>query len=133
VILRPSTPYAEREVRAVHVEGAVAVDKPVAGFYRMRVGRNTVAIGINLWFGAPHDPVTGEELDRSWRWQALADDEPIDFNRIWPDCAADPITEHEYRRMVARKAWARQHAPDSAFAETGRRLDPLSTKNPLPF
>jgi hypothetical protein len=130
---RVSIPYAEREVRAVHVEGAVDISQPVEGFYRMRLSRGSVAVGIKLWFGAPHDPITGEELDRSWRWQALADDEPIDLERVWPQCAAEPIAEAEYRRMVARKAWAREHAPDSAYAETGRRLDPLSLNNPLPF
>lgn len=130
---RDTSPYGEREVKAIAVAGAVDVTTPVAGFYRQRLGRDTVIGGVRLWFGPPHDPVTGEEMDRSWRWQAEFNGEPIEFDRVWPVCAGDPIIEDDYRRYCARVAWARQHAPDSAYAETGRRIDPLSTSTPLPF
>jgi hypothetical protein len=128
-----SIPYGEREVRPVYVPGQVDVSEPVAGFYRLRLGRDTITGGVRLWFGPPHDPVTGEELDRSWRWQAEFNGEVIDFDRVWPVCAGDQITEQEYQRYIARRDWARENAPDSAYAERGRRLDPLSTKSPLPF
>lgn len=132
-IHRPSIPYAERAVRPVHVHGAVSVSEPVAGFYRHKLGRSTVRAGVRIWHGPPADPVTGEIMDRSWRWQAEVNGEPIDFERVWPMCAGEPITEDEYRRYCARKAWAEQHAPDSAYAQTGRKYDPLSSKTPLPF
>lgn len=130
---RVSQPYAEREVKPVYVEGQVAISEPVAGFYRMSLGRGSVDVGIKLWFGPPSDPITGELLDRGYRWQALADDEPMEFEAAWPKCAGDPISAQEYRRLVARKAWAREHAPDSSYAQTGRRRDPLSTREPTPF
>ena len=126
-------PYGSREVRAVHVEGAVDVTTPVAGFYRFRMFSGSVRGGVKLWNGPPSDPVTGEILDRSWRWQAEFDGKPVDFSRVWPQCAGDPITEREYTHYVMRRAWARENAPDSAFAEVGRKVDLLSTDNPLPF
>lgn len=128
-----STPYGEREVRAVHVEGAVDVTKPTEGFYRFKARSGAVYGGMHIFYGPPRDPITGEEMDRSWRWQAEFNGEPFDFDRAWPVCAGNPITEVEYRTYCARQEWARQHAPDSAYAETGKRLDPLSTANPLPF
>lgn len=125
--------YGEAAVGAVAVAGAVDVETPVEGFYRHRLRGGTVTGGVRLWFGPPHDPVTGEVMDRSWRWQALFDGEPVDFDRVWPACAGSPITEDDYRRYVARKRWAQQHAPDSAYAVTGRKVDPLSPSTPLPF
>jgi hypothetical protein len=110
------------------------VETPVAGFYRVRMGAGTVAIGVRLWFGAPLDPVTGEELDRGHRWQAQADDGSfLDFERVWPACARDPITEADFDARRARRAWARENAPDSAYAELGRKVDRLSRSEPLPF
>jgi hypothetical protein len=133
-MMRVSVPYAEREVRAVYVPGQIDVSEPMAGFYRMRIGAGTVSIGIRILFGAPHDPVTGEPLDRSLRWQAFADDgELLDWDRIWPACAKHPITEAEFRAKQGRRAWAEQAAPDSAYADRKAKYDPLSRSTPLPF
>lgn len=130
---RGSTSYSGAEARTVIVDGAVDVTEPVAGFYRCRLGSGSVWAGVYLWHGPPLDPVTGEELDRSWRWQAAWNGEPVPFDTVWPKCAADPITPAEYRRFIATQRWAREHAPDSSYAERGRRHDPLSTREPLPF
>lgn len=133
MIRTDSTPYAQRPVRTINVPGSIPVAEPIAGFYRHRLGRGTVQVGVRIWHGPPCDPVTGEELDRSLRWQAEIDGEYTDFERVWPACAGQPITEDEYRRYVARKAWARENAPDSAYAKTVRKIDRLSTNTPLPF
>jgi hypothetical protein len=110
------------------------VSQPVAGFFRHRLARGTVVCGVEIRFGAPLDPVTGEELDRTPRWMAFVDGEYFDdWNRIWPACTGSPITEAEYRALIARREWARQHAPESAYAEVGRRVDPLSRATPLQF
>lgn len=131
---RSAVPYAQREVRAVAVANAVDVTEPAAGFYKVKLSRDTVLRAVQLWYGPPADPVTGEELDRSWRWQAMLDDGAlIDLDRVWPVCARDPITEQEFKRCSARVEWAREHAPTSAYAERGVKLDPLSTDMPLPF
>lgn len=128
---RQDRTYADRSARLVRVNG-LDVSQPVAGFYRMRLRGGAVKSAIRVWFGPPHDPVTGEELDRFWRWQATADGEPADFDRIWPACATDVLTESEYTFLIRRRAWAKQNAPRSAYA-TGRRYDPLDPANPLPF
>lgn len=130
---RAPVTYTEARAIMARAFGGVDASEPVAGFYRTRLGRDTVILGIRIWYGPPHDPVTGEVMDRSWRWQAVANNEPVDFDTVWPRCAGEPITEAEYRTFVARQAWARQHAPDSAYAERGRKVDRLSTRTPLPF
>ncbi|MBF5091315.1 hypothetical protein F1640_15110 [Novosphingobium sp. NBM11] len=128
----PAT-YADAQAVMARTFRGVDASEPVAGFYKVRLGRDTIILGVRLWFGPPHDPETGEVMDRSWRWQAEANGEPIDFDTVWPKCAGEPVTEAEYRSLVARQAWARQHAPDSAYAERGRKVDRLSTSTPLPF
>jgi hypothetical protein len=124
--------YAGRSRDAQRFDG-IDVTTPVAGFYRARLVSGGVRGGVRLFYGPPKDPVTGEELDRSHRWQAEFDGEPVDFNRVWPVCAGEPISEEDYRRYCARKAWAEQHAPNSAYAERTRRIDPLAPETPMPF
>lgn len=112
----------------------IDVTEPEAGFYRTRLAGRSVAVGVRLYFGPPLDPITGEELDRGWRWLAEVNGEPYAYlDRVWPVCAGDEITEAEYHNYCARQRWARERAPDSAYAQPGRRYDPLSNDNPLPF
>lgn len=124
--------YSDRSRRGEPYAG-IDVSTPVAGYYRFRFGVGRIRGGVRVWFGPPHDPVTGEELDRSWRWQALFNGEPVDFDRVWPACGGDPITEADYQHYCERTAWARENAPESAYADTKRWHDPLSTSSPLPF
>lgn len=106
-------------------------DQPVAGHYRTRLRSGAVPVGIRIWFGAPLDPVTGEEMDRSHRWQALANDRPIDLDRVWPRCAGEPITASEYAYLVAQQRWGEANAPDAPQADPTRRVDPLTAPIPL--
>lgn len=131
---RSRTAYADMasEQPARQFEGA-DVSRPVEGYFRFKLVSGSVYGGVRIWYGAPLDPETGEELDRSWRWQATFDGEPIDLDRVWPACVGDPITEGEHRNYLRRREWARKNAPDSAYAERGRKIDLLSLKEPLPF
>ena len=106
-------------------------DQPVAGFYRRRLRSGGVYVGIRIWHGPPHDPVTGEELDRSWRWQAEANGKPIDLERVWPKCAGDPIGPAEHAYLVAQQRWGEAEAPDSPQANPTRRVDLLNAPIPL--
>lgn len=134
MIRRDRTAYADMaNYAAIRAHAGLDVSKPAEGWFRFRFGGGTVYGGVRIWYGPPHDPVTGEELDRSWRWQAAFNGESVDFDRVWPTCAGDPISEQEYRRYCARVEWARRQAPDSAFAERGRKIDLLSINEPLPF
>ena len=128
-----ATSYAELGRRAQTLGAGQDVSAPEAGFFRHRLRSGAITGGVRIWFGPPIDPVTGEELDRSWRWQAEFNAQPIDFERVWPDCTGSPITEQEYRRLCARQEWAEKAAPESAYANPYRRRDPLSTQEPLPF
>lgn len=130
---RSSRPYADGAELARTFSGLDA-ETPIAGFYRVRMGAGTVAVAIKIWLGPPHDPVTGEVMDRSWRWQAQADDgELLDLDRVWPACAKSPISEIDFRARQGRRRWAQSVAPESAYADRRKRYDPLSTATPLPF
>jgi len=125
--------YGDRSAGPVHVEGAVDVSVPVAGFYQTKLRGDGVQCGIRIWYGQPNDPVTGDLLDRSWRWQARVNGEPVDFDRVWPACAGSPITQKDYRVFVDRQKWAKEHAPKSAYANPWRKHNPLSSDTPPPF
>lgn len=131
--MRDDTLYARMTYAAQ--AGGVDVTTPQAGFWRFKLRSNGVMGGLRIWHGPPYDPETGEVLDRSWRWQAEFDGEPVDFDDVWPVCAKaeNEITESEYHNYVARRIWAQRNAPKSAFADPKRRYDPLSTSEPLPF
>ena len=117
--------------RAPSAASGFDVDQPVAGFFKMRMVSGGAFVGVRLWNGPPKDPVTGEELDRSWRWQAEANGSPVNLERVWPRCARDPISATEYAYLAARQDWAATNAPDSALADPRRKLDLLNL--PLPY
>ena len=101
-------------------------DAPIAGFYRMRLVSGGVFVGVRIWHGAPLDPETGEEMDRSHRWQASANGKPIDLERVWPRCAGEPINGNEYAYLTALGDWARDHAPASPFARPNQPVNLLT-------
>lgn len=105
-------------------------DAPIAGYYRMRLRSGGVFVAIRIWFGQPRDPLTNELMDRSLRWQATANGNPIDLERAWPQCAADPIDEREARHLIALQRWGAETG-HAALADPTRKLNPLST--PLQF
>lgn len=111
--------------------GAVDVTLPVAGHYRGKLRSGGVIVGIRLWYGQPADPVTGELMDRSLRWQAEANGRYVEFDDVWPACADEPISEDEYDFYARKQTWAEENAPKSAHANPRRKLDPLSDL--LPF
>lgn len=123
------------EVRTGRLAPSVGADvsTPVAGYFKHRVRGGSVACGVEIRFGPPLDPITGEEMDRGWRWMVFVDGEPADFDALWPDCTGQPITRDDYRALCARREWARKNAPDSSYAKVGRKIDPLSTSEVLPF
>lgn len=112
---------------------SVDAETPVAGFFRMRLRSGGVLVGIQIFYGAPHDPVTGEEMDRSHRWQARANGKPIDLDRVWPSCAREPVTAQEYDYLTSLQGWAERNAPDSAIADPHRKIDLLDLHTPVPF
>jgi hypothetical protein len=124
--------YADAE-RAAPVAGGYSVEAPTAGWYRYRLVAGGHPVAIRIWFGAPLDPVTGEELDRSHRWQATANGEAVDLDRVWPACGREPINATESAYLTGLAAWAQEHAPDSPQANPRKRIDLLNADTPLPF
>lgn len=123
-MVRARLDYSQRsEFRAVGFDP----DEPIAGYYRMRLRSGAAFCGIRIWHGAPLDPVTGEEMDRGHRWQAQANGAPIDLERVWPKCAADPVDAAEYRHLCSVQDWARDNAPASPLANPHRKVDPLTS------
>jgi len=129
-VSREALDYSARHAPRAPAAG-FDVDQPIAGFYRMKLVSGAVYSGIRIWFGPPHDPETGDEMDRSHRWQAERNGNPIDLERAWPKCAADPIDEAEYRHLTATEAWGKAHAPTSPQANPSRRIDLLTAPLPL--
>lgn len=133
-VTRDGSSYAGQAVRAMAVAGAVDVSTPAAGFYRMRLSQGTIAVAIRLWFGPPHDPVTGEEMDRSWRWQAQTHDgELLPLEMVWPQCAKSPISEANFVERQNQHQWAQRSAPESAYADRRQKFNILDPRQPLPF
>jgi hypothetical protein len=83
-------------------------------------------VAVRFWYGAPI--IDGEEQDRSPRWCVEVDGKtcrfdkeaghrvPLDALDVWPWAAGQPISEKEYRFMLRRAAWAREHAPEHPAA-----------------
>lgn len=118
-------------------------DDLVEGYYLVQFRRaRRVNIPVRIWFGAPTDPDTGEEMDRSPRWQihiaGVPFTEPLDFGGIrfnavtdfWPTIAGNAIDATEYTFRVERAAWAQQHDPDDALATPGGRISAMNATLP---
>ena len=120
----------ERQHRLAHV--APLVDGEVrAGLYAIRLVKGAPRSAVRIWHGPPADPVTGELLDRSWRWQVTLNGVSCPLDRVWPSCVGDPIDRATYDFLVADRRWAAQHAPHLPEAQPDRPVD-WSTA-PLPF
>lgn len=128
---RDGTAYNQRREWVAPEGYGVNADAPVAGCYRFKLRSGGHPVGVRIWHGQPLDPVTGELLDRSLRWQAHCNGEYIDLERVWPMCAKQPITDQEYEYLTNVQRWGEQHAPDSPQANPTRQIDLLTA--PIPF
>lgn len=103
------------------------IAKPVAGYYRRKLVKGGVWMPVKLWFGPPLDPDTGEELDRSHRWQAMDGDRLVageaDIQDIWTRCCREPINATEYFYLVKDREWCRENAPHLPEANPTKRVD----------
>ncbi len=98
-------------------------DRPVAGFYQMRLVRGGPLVPVRIWFGEPFDPCTGEWCERSHRWRAAIDGEQVSIWRAWPSCSGRPISEGDYRFMRAMSAHARTYEPGLPQANPLKPID----------
>jgi hypothetical protein len=128
---RSSTPYASGAAWKAPEGYGYAADVPVEGYYKTRLRAGGIFVGIRIWFGPPLDPVTGEEMDRSHRWQAQANGRYIDLERVWPSCARQTCTEAEYRYLTSLQDWGEANAPNSPQAKPTTPVDLLTAPLPL--
>lgn len=116
-------------------------EDPIAGYYRMALLRGAPPVGIRIFYGPPKDPVTGEIMDRSHRWQAEANGTPIDLERVWPVCAKEALhptgaqsdaAKIEYDLLARTQKWAVENDPWDPRATPRRRTD-WATASPPTF
>lgn len=105
-------------------------DKPVAGFYQMRLVKGGPFVPVRIWFGTSFDPATGEWNDRSHHWRACIDGQQVDIWRAWPGCSGRAISEGEYRYMRATTAHAKAYEPGLPQANPKAPID-LNRMAPL--
>ena len=104
-------------------------DEPRAGTYYMRRVKNGPKLAVVIWHGPPRDPLTGELLDRSHRWQAHVNGEEADPWAIWSRCR--PIERPEYLYLLARHEYALQHDPSLPEAAPKSAVNLKTMKPPF--
>lgn len=114
------------------------------GFFLIRRDRQRrVPLPVRIWWGAPLDPDTGEEMDRSPRWQVaiagqIIGEEPLRVGEqtitclsdFWPQCSYHPIDEADYHYRLELAAWAGEHDPNDPHGDTSAKIDPLTVSLP---
>jgi hypothetical protein len=120
-----------KPAETVRVYEGFDVDVPIAGLYKMKLRSGGYPVAVRIFYGPPLDPVTGEELDRGWRWQSFVNGQYHSLELCWPRCAADPITQKEADYLAKVQKWGQENAPDSPQANPHKRVDLLTA--PLPF
>lgn len=108
-----------------------STEEPTEGYFRMRLVHGGPLVGIRIWYGPPldptiydpRDPATHEPMDRMPRWNALANGEIIDLERVWPVCMGDPIEEAEYRYLASTTQWAKRNDGFSPMATPRKKTN----------
>lgn len=115
---------------------SVPVWPPIAGYYATKLVKNGPRVAVRIWFGPAI--IDGEEQDRSHDWRAELDGSTdrvergddgyrcrvaLEVEAAWPRCAKDPVTEAEYRYLLAHARWAKAHKPDHPKASPRQAVD----------
>lgn len=99
-------------------------DQPQTGLFKRRLVKDGAWVPVKIWYGAPLDPDTGEELDRSPRWQALEGDRPSDdVPHTWLYSCDHPIDKAEYDYLMALGRYSVAHDPESPEARSHKPID----------
>lgn len=107
-------------------------DQIEAGFYETRLVKGGPPVAVRIAYLPPDDPVTGEPLDRSYRWRCWIGGQEIeDQGRIWETAmTARPCDEDRYRYLLAVHEWEVEHRPDFPAASP-RQAVKLAEIRPL--
>lgn len=127
-------PQARRAQRTL-CQDAVS-DEPQPGHYKTRLVRGGPYVPVRIHWGSP--VIDGEEQDRAPRWLVTVDGAtdfvetgdagyrcrvPLDVWRYWPWCGKHPIGEPEYRYLIDKAKWAKEHAKDRPEAHPRKAVD----------
>ena len=120
------------------------IDEPRPGHFKLRLVRGGPFVPVRIYYGLP--VIGGEVQDRAPRLcvelAGETDELEVDrergyscrvaipMDRVWPYCLTHPITAAEYRFMLRRLHWAREHAPDH-YAGAPRKRVNWSTFTPF--
>jgi hypothetical protein len=101
-------------------------------YWKARFGKGTPYVGVKTWYGPPI--VDGEELDRSYRWNALVRNETTSRAVLFGDACPievdgltlrnlESITEADWKFLTEHSAWATVHAPHLPDAAPTTAID----------
>lgn len=105
-------------------------DDPQCGFFKRKLAKDAVFVPARIWLDQDIDSDTGE----------LCGDEVLccevngreaDPEEQWSYLAGNPITEAEFKYLMARNEWAERHAPHDPAARPREPIVHLS--NPILF
>jgi hypothetical protein len=106
------------------------IDHLVTGFYKTRLVRSGPWVPVEIRYGSPPDPETGEPLDRSPRWMAWMLGNETDPYEIWTRCCSHPIPAAEFQYLMALSSHAKIHAPEMPEADPTKTVD-LTRNRPI--
>lgn len=113
-------------------------DRPEPGCFMFRPGKDAPRLPTRVLHGPPKDPVTGETLDRSWRWLVLVAGLqhrepnvcPIRAGAMQVWLYGQRITREQHDRALAEYR-RRLQQPGSGVGDHTRRIDLFN--EPPPF
>lgn len=92
-----------------------SLDNMTPGFYKMSLAKGAPDVGAIIFLPCPMDPFYGFPMDRPRHLCAMINGREVDVWQIGTR-AAERITQAEYEYLIADRAWAKQHAPDTPEA-----------------
>lgn len=105
------------------------IETPPLGFYRCQLVKDGPYVGVKIWFGPPNDPVTGEPLDRSPRFQADVNGRHYALELIWPNRLGEEISRQQYLALCAEHQ--RGAHSEAGGVDVHRRVNPLTVNLPI--
>lgn len=114
------------------------IDRPRPGYWAVRVRKGAVEVGARIyWTACPHCAATIEPesfppnvSERSPTLAAEINGEPATLDEVWLR-RGRPLSEADYRFLLADRAWAAQHAPADPAANPREPVNWLTAPLPL--
>lgn len=107
------------------------------GLYAVRMRKGAVEVACKVAYGPARDPLTSELLDRSPMWSIWInkpDTEEPDYcsPAVRPYMLIGrPLSEQDYRFLLADRQWASEFEPSSPEANPTRRVDLATLQSPF--